>query len=94
VDYLNLVRCWTQGKPDKLNYLRKAKMWYLTETCSPLEALIEDPNIGQNEEQRMHAGSSAPGPVYQFSLSNQGNPVTDQWNKLGQLCCMSMDGAP
>ena len=26
--------CWTQGKPEKLIYLKKVKMWYLTETCS------------------------------------------------------------
>jgi len=32
--------CWTQGKPDKLKYLRLALMWYLTDTCSPLESLI------------------------------------------------------
>eukprot|EP01034_Spumella_vulgaris_P027690 gene27690-34452_t len=31
--------CWTQGKPDKLINLRKALMWYLTEECSPLEAI-------------------------------------------------------
>ncbi len=23
-------RCWTQGKPDKLKYLNKAKMWYVS----------------------------------------------------------------
>jgi len=32
--------CWTQGKPQKLDYLRKAKMWYLTEKCSALPDLI------------------------------------------------------
>eukprot|EP00605_Chrysophyceae_sp_TOSAG23-4_P001317 GSChrysophyteH1.ASY1.ANO1.1432.1 assembled CDS len=32
--------CWTQGKPQKLEYLRKAKMWYLQEQCSALEDLI------------------------------------------------------
>lgn len=30
--------CWTQGKPDKLIYLKKANMWYLNPTCSDLEA--------------------------------------------------------
>lgn len=33
--------CWTQGKTDKLKYLRKASMWYLHEQCSPLEAYLE-----------------------------------------------------
>jgi hypothetical protein len=32
--------CWTQGKPQKLEYLRKANMWYLNEKCSPLNELI------------------------------------------------------
>ena len=32
--------CWTQGKPQKLEYLRKAKMWYLQEQCSALDDLI------------------------------------------------------
>ena len=32
--------CWTQGKPQKLDYLRLAKMWYLQEQCSALPDLI------------------------------------------------------
>jgi hypothetical protein len=40
VEPYNFHMCWTQGKPDKLVYLRRAKMWYLTEQCSPLEELI------------------------------------------------------
>lgn len=32
--------CWTQGKPQKLDYLRKASMWYLSEKCSALPDLI------------------------------------------------------
>ena len=30
--------CWTQGKPDKLIYLKKASMWYLSDQCSNLDA--------------------------------------------------------
>ncbi len=89
-----MSRCWTQGKPDKLIYLRKAKMWYLTETCSPLEALIEDPSIGKNEEERARMGKLEPGPIYQLSLANQKMSIDQQWSRLGEVCCMAMDGAP
>jgi hypothetical protein len=44
--------CWTQGKPDKLINLRKASMWYLTETCSPLNELIEGGSIYKQVELR------------------------------------------
>jgi len=37
--------CWTQGKQDKLVYLKKAWMWYLTDQCSPLEALTPSGHI-------------------------------------------------
>ena len=40
VDPYHFHMCWTQGKPDKLLYLRKALMWYLTDVCSPLQALV------------------------------------------------------
>lgn len=90
-----VFRCWTQGKPDKLIYLRKAKMWYLTETCSPLEALIEDPLIGKNQEERERlGGKSEPGPLYKMSIANQKMSVDEQWKRLGEMCCMAMDGAP
>jgi hypothetical protein len=48
--------CWTQGKPDKLKYLRLAQMWYLTDQCSPLEAYASantpqgDPNNNINSQ--------------------------------------------
>ena len=45
VPLLQISRCWTQGKPDKLKYLNKAKMWYLTDKCSPLESLIVDSKL-------------------------------------------------
>jgi len=35
VDPFNFHMCWTQGKTDKLTYLKKTKMWYLEDkTCS------------------------------------------------------------
>ena len=40
VDPYHFHMCWTQGKPQKLEYMRTAHMWYLTESCSPLENLI------------------------------------------------------
>eukprot|EP00596_Hydrurales_sp_CCMP1899_P002744 CAMPEP_0119041188 /NCGR_PEP_ID=MMETSP1177-20130426/11381_1 /TAXON_ID=2985 /ORGANISM="Ochromonas sp, Strain CCMP1899" /LENGTH=278 /DNA_ID=CAMNT_0007007037 /DNA_START=22 /DNA_END=858 /DNA_ORIENTATION=+ len=45
--------CWTQGKPDKLIYLRKAKMWYLTDTCSPLENLTPEGHIFASVSERV-----------------------------------------
>jgi hypothetical protein len=32
--------CWTQGKPQKLEYLRKANMWYLSDKCAALADLV------------------------------------------------------
>jgi hypothetical protein len=41
----NFHMCWTQGKPDKLRYMREIAIWYLSETCSPLENLIPDGSV-------------------------------------------------
>ena len=84
-----MYRCWTQGKPDKLiYYLRKAKMWYLTETCSPLESLIFEPSNTETGD------SLPPGDVYSFAQTMKDKPVQEQWEQLSQMCCMMMDGAP
>jgi hypothetical protein len=37
--------CWTQGKKDKLIYLKKALMWYLTSECSVLDNLTPSGNV-------------------------------------------------
>ena len=79
------LRCWTQGKPDKLVYLRKAKMWYLTEQCSPLEALV-----ARDEREE----SSSDGPIYTMITKNTDLPMETQWDKLGEMCCTSVKGAP
>ena len=49
---------WTQGKPDKLKYLRKALMWYLKEECSPLENVIPGGKIFQDAAARAGLGVS------------------------------------
>jgi len=93
--------CWTQGKPDKLKYLNKVKMWYLTDTCSPLEALIMDSKLAEFEtegewrrskKRRRH--HSKPGPVYTYTLRHKSRSKEERWNGLGDMCCTSMDGAP
>jgi hypothetical protein len=49
------LRCWTQGKADKLIYLRKSKMWYLTDTCSNLENLKPEGEVfGSITEKEKH----------------------------------------
>ena len=74
----NFHMCWTQGKPDKLMYLRKALMWYLSELCSPLEALEPDGVVYQQL----------------VTLDQQGTPAAQRWEQLGAQCCMSVKGAP
>jgi hypothetical protein len=39
------LRCWTEGKPEKLIYLKNVKMWYLTDTCSVHDNLRPDGKI-------------------------------------------------
>jgi len=41
----NYHMCWTEGKPEKLIYLRNVKMWYLSETCSVHDNLRPDGKI-------------------------------------------------
>eukprot|EP01038_Epipyxis_sp_PR26KG_P013922 gene13922-18671_t len=84
--------CWTQGKPDKLIYLKKSSMWYLTPHCSPLEALIAD-NIVKGEK-KGEKKSLGPGPIYDFLKEISEESAFDQWEKLGEKCCTSMPNAP
>lgn len=84
-------RCWTQGKPQKLVYLRKALMWYLKEECSPLESLLVD----TRDRHMWGHGQAENGVIYAYidkQLQSMG--VEDQWEALGDRCCMSMKGAP
>lgn len=84
-------RCWTQGKPQKLVYLRKALMWYLKEECSPLEALLVD----TRERHFWGHGTPQNGVIYAFIDKTLGQlQVQDQWNVLSRRCCTSMKGAP
>jgi len=76
--FFNTQMCWTQGKPDKLMYLRKAKMWYLTELCSPLEALEPGGVVYQQVVTQEHLGTPSP----------------QRWDQLGAQCCTSVKGAP
>jgi len=80
--------CWTQGKPDKLKYLRLASMWYLTPECSPLENLIQGGSV-YSMVQRMGASQT-------FGLrGSRGADVYDSWDSgVDGRCCMSMPGGP
>ena len=77
--------CWTQGKPDKLKYLRKALMWYLTDTCSPLESLV--PGGAVYEE---NARAAASGGLQQQELAAK----SQRWDVLAHQCCTRMPNAP
>lgn len=84
-------RCWTQGKPQKLVYLRKALMWYLKEECSPLESLLVD----TRERHFWGHGKAENGVVYAYIEQQLGRlPMEEQWELLSKRCCMSMRGAP
>eukprot|EP00981_Chlorochromonas_danica_P009531 scaffold2721_cov181-Ochromonas_danica.AAC.9 len=86
----NFHMCWTQGKPDKLIYLRKAAMWYLTEECSPLDALIgPDPNSRRMEDHKRPEGV-----VYSFVHSRKDLSVVEKWDALSHRCCSAMPDAP
>ena len=88
--FLLCTRCWTQGKPQKLVYLRKALMWYLTEECSPLEALLVD----TRERHHWGHGTPVPGAIYSYiDRDLQHLEVTQQWEQLGKRCCTAMKGA-
>ncbi len=63
-------------------------MWYLTETCSPLDALIMEPSESENMEQ------VTPGQIYTLTESIQSKSIQEQWRRLSQVCCTMMEGAP
>ena len=50
VDPYNFHMCWTQGKKDKLLYLNKSKMWYLTSECSVEGALTSSGSLFKSFE--------------------------------------------
>lgn len=48
IEPYNFHMCWTQGKPDKLKYMREVDIWYLQEICSPLENVIPGGSVYEN----------------------------------------------
>ena len=50
--------CWTQGKPDKLIYLKKANMWYLNPSCSDLES-YQDKGVVYESALKISKGEEA-----------------------------------
>ena len=49
------IRCWTKGKKEKLEYLKKTKMWYLSPTCSDHANLKPSGTVfGQISEKESH----------------------------------------
>jgi hypothetical protein len=67
--------CWTQGKPDKLVYLRKAHMWYLKDACSPLEYLKPDGHVFGLVLEREEGGHDG----------------AQRWDLLSRTCCQVQD---
>ena len=67
--------CWTQGKPDKLVYLRKAHMWYLKDACSPLEYLKPDGHVFGLVLEREEGGHDG----------------EKRWELLSRTCCQFQD---
>ncbi len=80
--------CWTQGKPDKLKYLKLAKMWYLTEQCTPLDAYIGRGGVISNMR-RFYALPSVRSA--QKTIKEKQEVL---WDRMGSLCCTSVEGAP
>ena len=72
------IRCWTQGKPEKLVYMKKVKMWYLTDTCDALDSLTPKGHVF--------------GSVSAKERDGHGRAV--RWQHLSEMCCMTMPGAP
>lgn len=61
-------------------------MWYLTDVCSPLEALIAPDPEGPALE-----GAAG---IYDYVNTLLDRSGVEQWDLLGQKCCMAMPGAP
>ncbi len=67
-------------------------MWYLTETCSPLDTLVAA-DMREAEEGR----ATADGAVFKMIMQNAVNmrgQYIQQWDQLSEKCCMSMPNAP
>lgn len=60
-------------------------MWYLSEQCSPLEALVAK---DEREE------GTVDGPIYTAIMKNTDFPMDVQWDKLSEMCCTAVSGAP
>jgi hypothetical protein len=84
-----------------LNYLKKVKMWYLTDQCSPLEALIADAKLSEFEtegewrrsrKKRRH--EEKPGEVYLYAKQHESESKKKRWEGVGDMCCTSVHGAP
>ena len=88
-------RCWTQGKQQKLDYLRKAHMWYLTDQCSTLETLLSDSRpISPMDRLR---GRPVPGAVYtviENYAKNAWHTREQLWNRLSNQCCQAVARSP
>lgn len=84
----NFHMCWTQGKKDKLNYFRKSKLWYLSETCSSLPNIVLNPSEHMQKKKTLR---SPPGVVYQSILDHNNLPVEEQLDNLESLCCINPD---
>ena len=75
--------CWTQGKPQKLDYLKKAKMWYLQPVCSDLPDLISPKGeIYLRVKDKSRSYSAIKG-------VRGAEGESEAWAFLGQTCCTS-----
>ena len=81
--------CWTQGKPDKLKYLKIANMWYLTPQCSALEDFILDKSgkVGKAGAVYRQVRDYYRDPL----IASKGGDIAKKqsylWDKLGSTCC-------
>ena len=79
--------CWTQGKPDKLKYLKIAKMWYLQEQCSALDDYIHDEKKRKTGEVYSKVRTYYSDPIV---VSKNGDVLRKQkylWDNLSSYCC-------
>ena len=91
--------CWTQGKPDKLKYLRQASMWYLTPQCSPLENLIQGGNVYAmvqllSDGQPALRGSGSDEKAGAETAKDAGVVLNKWYYGMDSRCCSSMPGGP
>lgn len=85
--------CWTQGKPDKLKYLKLAKMWYLSEQCTPLEAfIVNKQGAAGGVYKDMKKSYMLPEVRSKSKTIHEKQRVL--WAHMASKCCMSVPGAP